>query len=443
MTSLSHIDTAAFDAALSACGFAAAPRVALAVSGGGDSMALAVLCAALLLPRGVILKAYTVDHGLRKEARAEAEAAGAQLAALGIAHEILMWEGDKPQTHVQERARAARYALLQDACRRDGFDILLTAHQAEDQMETFWMRLAHGSGIDGLCGIAPVRVLDGGLRLARPLLGFGRAALRDICTAAGVTWAEDPSNENEKYLRVRLRGFEEMLAAEGLSPQRLSQVLQKLDDARVALEGAADEKFAQAVTLYPEGYAALDVSALASLPADIARRVLSRLLTMLAPADYPPPFEMLTTLLRDMAQTEFTGRTAFGCEFAPQGTGAVLVLREHAALPPPVLLDGTDTLYWDGRFVFSGLAAYAGMTLAPLGVDGTAQLRRLLDGAARTRFETLPGKLRAGLPAIWQSGDKGGAALVAVPHLDWRAAEMMDAVQVSCVFAHAGREVAS
>lgn len=442
MTSLSHIDTAAFDAALSACGLASAPRVALAVSGGGDSMALAVLCAALLLPRGVILKAYTVDHGLRVAARGEAEAAGVQLAALGIAHEILTWEGDKPQTHVQERARTARYALLQKACRRDGFDILLTAHQAEDQMETFWMRLAHGSGIDGLCGIAPVRVLDGGLRLARPLLGFGRAALRDICTAAGVTWAEDPSNENEKYLRVRLRGFEEMLAAEGLSPQRLSQVLQKLDDARVALEGAADEKFAQAVTLYPEGYAALDVSALASLSADIARRVLSRLLTMLAPADYPPPFEMLTTLLRDMAQTEFTGRTAFGCEFAPQGTGAVLVLREYAALPPPMLLDGTDTLYWDGRFVFSGLAAYAGMTLAPLGVDGTAQLRRLLDGAARARFESLPGKLRACLPAIWQSSDKGGAALVAVPHLDWRAAEM-DAVQVSCVFAHAGREVAS
>ena len=433
MTSLHHIDTAAFDAALSACGLADAPRVALAISGGGDSMALAVLCAALLLPRGAVLKAYTVDHGLRPEARAEAAAAGAQLATLGIAHEILTWEGDKPQTHVQERARAARYALLQDACRRDGFDILLTAHQAEDQMETFWMRLAHGSGIDGLCGIAPVRVLDGGLRLARPLLGFGRTALRDVCTAAGVTWAEDPSNENEKYLRVRLRGFEEMLAAEGLSPQRLAQVLQKLDDARAALDWAADEKFAQAVTLYPEGYAALDVSVLASLPADIARRVLSRLLTMLAPADYPPPFEMLSTLLRDMAQAGFTGRTAFGCELAPQSTGVVLVLREYAALPPPLLLDGADTLYWDGRFAFSGLAAYAGMTLAPLGADGTAQLRRLLAADTRARFDALPGKIRASLPALWREDGQGAQVPAAVPHLDWAAAGM-EAVQVSCTF---------
>ncbi|HRJ67006.1 MAG TPA: ATP-binding protein, partial [Alphaproteobacteria bacterium] len=279
----------------------------------------------------------------------------------------------------------------------------------------------------------PVRVLDGGLRLARPLLGFGRAPLRDICTAAGVTWAEDPSNENEKYLRVRLRGFEEMLAAEGLSPQRLAQVLQKLDDARAALDWAADEKFAQAVTLYPEGYAALDVSVLASLPADIARRVLSRLLTMLAPADYPPPFEMLSTLLRDMAQAGFTGRTAFGCELAPQSTGVVLVLREYAALPPPLLLDGADTLYWDGRFAFSGLAAYAGMTLAPLGADGTAQLRRLLAADTRARFDALPGKIRASLPALWREDGQGAQVPAAVPHLDWAAAGM-EAVQVSCTF---------
>lgn len=437
MTSLHHIDTAAFDAAISACGLGDAPRVALAVSGGGDSMALAVLCAAALLPRGVALKAYTVDHGLRPEARGEAEQAGRQLATLGIAHEILTWTGDKPQTHVQERARAARYALLEDACRRDGFDVLLSAHQAEDQMETFWMRLAHGSGLDGLCGMAPLRQLAGGLRLARPLLGFSRVQLRDVCRQAGIVWADDPSNENEKYLRVRLRGFEHILAAEGLSPQRLAQVLQKLDDARAALERMTDEKFSTVVTLYPEGYAALDAAALAALPVDIARRVLSRLLQMLSPAAYPPPFEMLGSLYGDVTGAAFTGRTAFGCVFSPCAQSGILVLREQSALPPPVVLDGADRLIWDERFVFSGLQPYAGMTLAPLGIDGTAQLRKLLDPKARARFEALPGKLRASLPALSKTDASGARALVAVPHLDW-CAEGIGALAVSCIFVREG-----
>src|SRR6218665_1826276 len=216
----------AFDIALAACGCARANAVALAVSGGGDSMALAVLAARVLAPRGIQLKAYTVDHGLRAESRAEAVETGARLATLGIAHDILTWDGDKPQARVQERARAARYALLSDACRRDGFRVLLKAHQAEDQIETFWMRLSHGSGLDGLAGMSPHRVLPCGLVLARPLLGFDRAALRDVCRAADIAWAEDPSNHHEKYLRPRLRAVEDVLAAEGLTPHRLSQLLQ-------------------------------------------------------------------------------------------------------------------------------------------------------------------------------------------------------------------------
>lgn len=408
----------AFDEALDRCGLSACSALALAVSGGGDSMALAVLCARVLLPRGVRLKAYTVDHGLRSAARAEAEAAGKTLAALGIAHEILVWTEGKPQTHVQERARAARYALLADACQRDGFDVLLTAHQAEDQMETLWMRLAHGSGLDGLAAIAPQRPLSGTLKLVRPLLGFSRAALRDSCRAAQVEWAEDPTNENMKYLRVRLRGFEEILSAEGLTPARLSQVTQKLADARSALEYVAAEKAAACAGVYPEGYVRLDAAALLALPDDLVRRVLSRLLLRVAPSDYPPGFDLVENLRRDLARAAFVGATGFGCDLSAQEDGGVLIVREAAALPPPAPLSGAPRQVWDRRFVLSGLPPRSGESpvLAALGVAGVAALRKQAAGDKNilAALERLPGKVRATLPALWLD-----EKLLCVPHLSW------------------------
>jgi tRNA(Ile)-lysidine synthase len=409
----------AFDTALERCGLSAASALALAVSGGGDSMALAVLCARVLLPRGVRLKAYTVDHGLRSGAGAEAAAAGRTLAALGIAHEILIWTDQKPETHVQERARAARYALLATACRRDGFDALLTAHQAEDQMETFWMRLAHGSGLDGLAAMAPQRRLQGGLRLVRPLLGFGRTALRETCRRAKIEWAEDPTNENDKYLRPRLRGFEEILAAEGLTPERLAQVTQKLADARTALDHIAAEKTAACAQIYPEGYVRLDAAALSQLPHDLARRVLSRLLLLVAPADYPPGFDLLENLRCDLALAGFAGRTAFGCDLSVFGTaGTVLIAREAAALPPPAPLGTAAHPVWDRRFVLSGLPARhrESVMLGALGTAGVAMLRKQAAGDKNipAALERLPGKVRAALPALWQ-----GEKLLCVPHLSW------------------------
>lgn len=420
MNSPDIITDAAFDEALHRCGLSGASALALAVSGGGDSMALAVLCARVLLPRGVRLKAYTVDHGLRSGVRAEAEAAGKTLAALGIVQEILVWAAEeKPQSHVQERARDARYALLADACRRDGFDALLTAHQAEDQMETFWMRLAHGSGLDGLAAIAPQRRLPCGLRLVRPLLGFSRAALRDVCQAANIGWAEDPTNENGTFLRARLRGFEEVLAAEGLTPARLAQVTQKLADARAALEDIAAEKTAACAAVYPEGYVRLDAAALSALPDDLARRVLSRLLLLVAPADYPPGFERLDHLRRDLARTGFAGATAFGCEItARDAAGMALILREAAALPAATAVTAAAAQVWDGRFVLTGLPQRSGesLILRPLGAAGVAALRKqaAADKNIIAALERLPGKLRATLPALF-SGEK----LLCVPHLSW------------------------
>ena len=141
--------------------------VAVGVSGGADSLALLLLMDELLRPLGRRVAALTVDHGLRKESRAEAEYVAGVAAARGIEHHILTWQGDKPRSGVEEAARTARYALLCSWCHEHGVETLCMAHHQQDQAETFLIRLQRGSGLTGLCGMAAVSRLNGLRRAAR------------------------------------------------------------------------------------------------------------------------------------------------------------------------------------------------------------------------------------------------------------------------------------
>lgn len=379
---------------------------AVAVSGGGDSLALALLLKQWAGDARVL--ALTVDHGLREGSRAEAEQAGETLKERGIEHRILTWEGEKPATHIQERARQKRYELLAAACRAENIPVLMVAHNAEDQTETFWMRLAHGSGLDGLAGMAASRDLEG-VRILRPLMGFTRAALRDVCRNFGAAWAEDPSNENEKFLRVRLRGFEDVLAGEGLTPQRLSQVLQKLEDARDALRIVTQEKLDAFAMTHDAGYVTLDRQGLVSAPADIQRRMISAILSCVAPQDYPAGFEAVEAARADMVQEGFAGRTIAGCDVSPSGPDEILFCRETAEARPAPFAEG---MVWDGRFRASGFAFAESLAVGALGEKGLAALRK--KDAAQDALKALPLKARAGLPALFSDENP-----VCVPHLSW------------------------
>jgi tRNA(Ile)-lysidine synthase len=157
-------------------------------------------------------------------------------------------------------------------------------------------------------------------------LSFSRAVLRETCRAAGLAWVEDPSNENEKFLRVRLRGFEDVLAAEGLSPERLSQTLRKLAEARAALE-VMTARALEACAVVKDGRATLDIDKWREEPRDIRRRVVAALLQSVAPQDYPPRSESLDRLCDALEGGGFRGRTLAGCEIAPQG-GKIVMCRE-------------------------------------------------------------------------------------------------------------------
>jgi tRNA(Ile)-lysidine synthase len=211
----------------------------LAVSGGPDSTALMVLAARwrgkAKSPR---LVAVTVDHGLRKESKREAEAVAKLAHKLGIEHRTMEWTGRKPKTGLQEAARLARYRLLSQAAKEIEARYVLTAHTLDDQAETILFRLARGSGIRGLAGMYstwPMPVEEGlGVLLLRPLLKVPKKRLIATLKAAKVRYADDPSNRDPRFTRPRLRELMPLLAREGLTASRLGVLadrIQRVEDA--------------------------------------------------------------------------------------------------------------------------------------------------------------------------------------------------------------------
>ncbi len=259
------------------------PGFVLAVSGGPDSTALLLLAArwAKRLKPAPKLVAVTVDHGLRKEAAAEANAVKRLAQSLNVPHRTLRWRGDKPKAGLQEAARLARYGLLAQAARKAGFGHILTAHTLDDQAETVLFRLARGSGIGGLAGMAPASRLptgEGRLLLLRPLLGVSKARLYATLKAARVAYSEDPTNIDPRFTRPRLRTLLPALASEGLDARGFARLAARMRRAELAIEfavGAAREALAPG-PWRERGPVVFETVRFASLPAEVALRLLGR-----------------------------------------------------------------------------------------------------------------------------------------------------------------------
>jgi len=255
------------------------PALVLAVSGGPDSTALMVLAARWrdALAKKPKLIAVTIDHGLRAESKREAADVGRLARKLGIAHRVLRWTGRKPKTGLQEAARAARYLLLAKAAHQEGAAVIVTAHTLDDQAETVLIRLTRGSGVSGLAAmarVAPLPASEAGIVLVRPLLEVGKARLVATLRKAGIAFADDPSNRDPRYTRVRMRGAMPALEREGLTATRLALLARRVRRAEAALEAVVD---AAVAALAPDaGPVELSVPRFAGLPAEIALRLLGR-----------------------------------------------------------------------------------------------------------------------------------------------------------------------
>ena len=403
-----------FAAAMAAVGpFEPCPELAVAVSGGPDSLALALLADRWARARSGAIVAVTVDHRLRPESSAEAAQVGEWLRARGIRHEVLVWDGPYPIHDLQAAARAARYRLLGEWCRRAQLLHLLTAHHQDDQAETLILRLGRGSGLAGLAGMAPI-VEDGHHRLLRPSLPVPAARLKATLAALEQAWLEDPSNRNPAFARVRVRAQKSLFAEAGLTPQRLAETSRHLARARTVLEQLVERALVAGVSLHPAGFALLDPRPLATAPEEIGLRALAAVVATVGGEEFPPRFDRLERAAQALyGEALGGGRTLGGCRILPW-RGRVLVLRELAAVAPAEALpDGGGTLSWDHRFLIEVPpgANGGGFRVGALGIEGAARMRGIVE-APGTPY--LPSSVRPSLPAFWREG-----TLLGVPHLGW------------------------
>lgn len=407
------------------------PHVALAVSGGPDSLALMRLAARWRAELGLALKlsVLTVDHGLRPSSREEALTVGRLAAELGLPHAILTWEQEPHSASLQARARAARYDLMAAYCHEHDIPALVTAHHLDDQAETFLMRLKRGSGLDGLAAI-PERGAWAGIAILRPLLDVPKARLVATLDEAGIAFASDPSNVDPRFERARVRGSTEALERLGLTSEALALSARRLRRAREALDHAAQDFLAAHSETSEAGYALIDRDALASAPQEIALRALAQLIGAVGGGETPLRLAKLEALLAALMEDPDKVHTLGRCRLEPI-SGRLGIFREvrGRGLPVARLLPGERTL-WDNRFrIELGANEPEPITVRALGESG---LRALRDRSALPL--SLPRLAGRALPSCWR-----GEVLLGLPMLGGGYGHEAFGLDCRAVFVSAGK----
>ena len=394
--------------------------IALAVSGGGDSMAMLTLAHNWTHHWGVRLWVVTVDHGLRPEAAEEAEMVARECAVLGHPHATLRWHWDGTG-NLQDAARRARLSLINRW--RGRIAHVLMAHTLDDQAETFLLRLRRGSGAEGLAAMQPVRRADPSgpvaelpdktlsgarpprgdgdtpLAIIRPCLGMRRAELRHYLRTLKGQWVDDPSNDDPGYDRVRMRQLIARLEREGaLAAPVLARTAYRMARATVALRERAAQVY-DGLCPAPElaekrpGEILFERGAFGRVETDTQLRLLAAALQFVATAEYRPREAPLEALLDRLLGGG--GGTLHGCTLRTE-RDHIAISREYAAVMGITARVADGTL-WDGRWnVFRH--DLRGMTIRALGEDGWAQ-------RSRTAACAVPFQVARACPAVFD-GDR-------------------------------------
>lgn len=388
--------------------------IAVAVSGGPDSMALVLLAHEWAAARNIRMVALTVDHQLRPESTSEAKQVHQWLHDREIPHHILTWSHDAVVSNIQATARNARYALMESWCLANGFHHLLLAHHLEDQAETFLIRLGRGSGVDGLSAMSPI-VRTRSLSLLRPLLHIHKEALTATLKEYQQPFISDPSNENSAFTRVKMRALLPALNAVGISADTLTDTARHMARARSFLEISTRDAWQSMVTPHVEGYISLELKKFQSLHSEIALRLLAETIRWMNNESYRPRFTHLEHLYQQLLlpMNDIKTLTLARCLFSlDRKSQRLCIMREENAVAPAVATQSGGNILWDNRFrvYISPQSPHPTLTVRALGQEGWKKLSK--ENPELLKQVTLPKSVIYTLPTLVNLEDE----LIA-PHL--------------------------
>ncbi|WP_085618406.1 tRNA lysidine(34) synthetase TilS [Thalassospira alkalitolerans] len=398
------------------------PKIAVAVSGGADSMALSLLARDWCRSKGGEMIAITVDHALRSDSAGEAAWVGKQLRMHDIAHRILRWDGAKPQSGVQDAARKARYELLDRELASLGILHLLIAHHNGDQSETIAMRQNRESGVLGRAGMSARRFLRHA-RVLRPLLPVAKADLVATLRAAGQEWIEDPSNRNANFERVRIRqsAATQTAAQLGAAVSADGKIAQTAESQhRLMAEAAIATLLADAVQIAACGVGRIDFARWHDRQpeTDIACYAIGQIVRVVGGSDYMPAFDALAAALTQLGEQSDARISLGGCVLHRRNA-VILVYREIGRMditPKPVDPGHACNPYgqrWDNRFelifdndrhaVTADNLDFGRLAIAPLAACDAFHTRafRAAIGKITPFIDDLPRAALASMPALY------------------------------------------
>lgn len=364
----------------------------VAVSGGSDSMALLHL----LVQAGCAPHVATVHHHLRDEAGSEADFVADYCANHGLHHTVLHWNWDD-QGNLQDQARRGRYKLLSDWAKGQRLCDVALGHTADDNIETFLMGLSRGAGIDGLSGMRPT-FEHAGVTFRRPFLRTRRDELRAVLIAKGLSWRDDPSNDNPDYQRVQMRQGFAALEALGLTAEMLTKTVSNLQATRRDIETTLAQDVQQHVTL-DHGDICIALDWLEDTTPEHRRRVLNAALRYVSSLDYTPRAGKLAQIMQNLRHPG----TLHGCILSSQDT-TLRITRELSAVVGTTV---TSRTVWDQRWRCDG--PHTDHTLLrALGEPGIAACPDGWRGLGLPRASVLAS------PSVWN-----GDVLISAPLAGW------------------------